>query len=342
MCRWIYSSYGFRLRLIVLEHFLERLEFIFVVVVSVFFTVIFSTLISPFNCKLQSDGSFILWNAPVIKCYEDDWSNVHLPIMCFFLLIFVCLYFGIIAKNFWKHRSLFQKNAIDIETLPQTIAFLTRSYGKRVYWWEVVHLFKRIAIIVCGIMILRSKGPEVYVIMVFILLAFLLLDILALPYERKSMMRISLLWNSIAILILMTDGFVFRSVYVPNDIKFMVGILNISMIIFGMLMSLRQVYFSRISKVRKRFFDGKISGFDSETNLINLQFSPDEDVLHAYNGQNLVNSKIKIGIEWKSDNLPETVVRHSYPSAIFSTSAIPLEVEATSAEQHVSTRPSFK
>jgi hypothetical protein len=292
------------------------------VIVSVFFTVIFSTLIAPFNCKLQADGSFVLWNAPSIQCYEGEWLNVHLPIMSFFLITFVGVYFVVLGKQFWRYRSLFNSHVQAVDVLPETIGFLTRSYGKRVYWWELVHLFKRIAIIVCGIMLLRSKGPEVYVVMFFILLGFLLLDILAFPYERKSMMRISLLWNSIALLILMTDGFVFRSSFVPNSVKFTVGIFNICLVVFGILMSLRQAYISRISKVRKRFFEGKISGFDSDAKLISLQFYPDEDLLKAYTSQNLVSSKIKIGIEWKSDTFPELSVRQSSP---LMTSAIPFE-----------------
>jgi hypothetical protein len=104
MCRWTSNAYGLNLRLFSRNQFLERVEFIFVAIVFVFFTVIFSTLITPFNCELQSDGSFVLWNAPSIKCCEDDWLNVHLPVMCLFLIVFVCVYFGLIAKNFWKHR----------------------------------------------------------------------------------------------------------------------------------------------------------------------------------------------------------------------------------------------
>jgi hypothetical protein len=105
-----------------------------------------------------------------------------------------------------------------------------------------VHILKRIAIAICGLMLVRSKGAEIYIVMFFILMGFLLLDIIAFPYERRSMMRMSLLWNSIALLILMTDGFVFRSEFVPNHVKFSIGIFNICLIAAGMLMSLRQVY----------------------------------------------------------------------------------------------------
>jgi hypothetical protein len=145
--------------------------------------------------------------------------------------------------------------------------------------------------------------------------------------------------NSIALLILMTDGFVFRSSYVPSDVKSMVGILNIIMVIFAGSMSFRQAYLSRISKVRKRFFEGKISGFDSDAQLINLQFSPDADILSAYHGENLVNSKIKIGIEWKSDKLPEEAVRRSSFAEVITTSAIPIE---TSTELVTNPSPSSR
>jgi hypothetical protein len=138
--------------------------------------------------------------------------------MCLFFIIYVFVYFGVLAKSFLKCRGIFKKSRLIVDDLSGTIGFLTRSYANRTYWWEAVHILKRIAIVVCGLMLVRSKGAEIYIVMFFILLGFLLLDIIAFPYERRSMMRMSLLWNSIALLILMTDGFVFRSEFVPNHV----------------------------------------------------------------------------------------------------------------------------
>jgi hypothetical protein len=205
----------------------------------------------------------------------------------------VLAYFFVIAKIFLKSRDVFQKSGLSTADLTGTLGFLTRSYGKRTYWWEIIHILKRIAIIICGIMLLRSKGSEIYVVMFFILLGFLLLEILAFPYERRSMMRLSLLWNSIALLVLMTD--------VADDVKFTVGIFYIVFIVFGILMSFRQAYRSRITKIRKRFFDGEITSYDDSSSVMNLQIKPDFDVSSACKAQNLINPKIKVSIEWKSD-----------------------------------------
>jgi hypothetical protein len=138
--------------------------------------------------------------------------------MCLFWILYVFVYFGILIRNFLKCRGIFKKSGLSVDDLSGTIGFLTRSYANHTYWWEAVHILKRIAIVVCGLMLVRSKGAEIYIVMFFILLGFLLLDIIAFPYERRSMMRMSLLWNSIALLILMTDGFVFRSEFVPNHV----------------------------------------------------------------------------------------------------------------------------
>jgi hypothetical protein len=88
MLKWTYNNYGLNFNLFTRQKFLKKLEFIFIVVVSVFFTVIFSTLISPFNCKYQADGNYFLWNAPSLSCFEGEWLNVHLPLIVLFLLIY--------------------------------------------------------------------------------------------------------------------------------------------------------------------------------------------------------------------------------------------------------------
>jgi hypothetical protein len=295
MIRWIYQNSRFKAHLFIFSDFFAKLEFIFVAFVSVFFTVIFSTLISPFNCKLQSDSSYTLWYAPSINCYEGEWLGSHLTMMVLFSLIYVVIYIAIISRTFFRIYKSHMKYS------SQTAEFLTRSYNDRTFWWEAVHILKRVAIIACGVMLPRSKGSEVYVIMFFVLLGFLLLDILAFPYQRKSMMRLSLMWNSITLLVLMTDGFVFKSSYVSEDVKRMVGILNIVLILLAIILSMRQAYISRISKVRKRFFEGNLVGFDEASNLMNVQFSPDNDIVEEYKAENLVQTKIKIGFEWKAD-----------------------------------------
>jgi hypothetical protein len=295
MIRWIYRNSQFKAHLFVRRDFFAKLEFIFVAFVSVFFTVIFSTLISPFNCKYQSDSSYILWYAPSINCYEGEWLGSHLTMMVLFIFIYIVLYIAIIAKAFIK---IYKSN---MTYSSATVEFLTRTYNDRTYWWEAVHILKRVSIIACGVMLPRSKGSEVYVIMFFVLLGFLLLDILAFPYQRKSMMRLSLMWNSIMLLLLMTDGFVFKSSYVSEEVKRMVGILNIVLILLAFILSIRQAYLSRIMKVRKRFFEGSLVGLDEARNLMNVEFVPDTDIIEEYKAQNLVKTKIKIGFEWKSD-----------------------------------------
>jgi membrane protease YdiL (CAAX protease family) len=92
-----------------------------VVVVSIFFTLIFSTILSPFNCKLQADGLYVLWSSPSIRCFEGNWGNIHLPFIVIFILLYVIGFFGVILKIYKENWQLLKKHDLNRDMMSETL-----------------------------------------------------------------------------------------------------------------------------------------------------------------------------------------------------------------------------
>jgi hypothetical protein len=56
-----------------------------------------------------------------------------------------------------------------------------------------------------------------------------------------------------------------------------------------------------IFKDPQTIFLGTISTFDDASSQMSVLFSPDGDVISAFKGENLINPKVKVGIQWKFD-----------------------------------------
>jgi hypothetical protein len=287
----------------------KEFSFIFVVIVSVFSSVVYATLLSPFNCKFQPDGSYVVWSASSVLCYEGDWLNIHLPFMVFFVILYFFLFIGLLLKSYKiNHLKTFNRTLMRSANQDHNLfAYLVRSYRPKTYWWEMVHIIKRILIIACGAFLLPYQGTVVYVVIFFILLGFLFLDIVAIPYERKSVMKLSLLWNGIALMIMATDGFVFKSENVSESTKAMFAVLCIIMCVIGFAVMLVYNYRSRISRIKKRFFDASLQSYDPEDGKMSLKIQPDADILKSYQQNTISALKIKVNMEWKDSPMVSQV-----------------------------------
>jgi hypothetical protein len=103
------------------------------------YTFIISSVISPFRCIEQSDGSYFLVDNPSEECYTGDW-NKNFPIvvvaLVFYgllvplLLIFIFFLFG---RGKGKDSLWFTSH----------FGLLTRPYRRKLYYWELVNLLRR-------------------------------------------------------------------------------------------------------------------------------------------------------------------------------------------------------
>lgn len=279
-----------------LEIFLEKLKFSFVLTVAIFYTLIFSSLISPFNCVLQGDGSYSLWYDSTITCFEGAWMQTHLPVIVIFIIIYCLVFPALMIREF----TMFRKGSGNPDQCSELFQVLTRSYRPSLYWWECVQLLKRVVIILFGTLD-SGIGTEKYLSMFIVLLVFLMTDLIAFPYERKSLMKIAMLWNCTVFFTLMADGLVFRSkTATETQISVCIGLV-MSMIIISFLTSIYQLYRNRFLKIRKRFFPAQLSHLDESSNKIFANFTPDKDFLSAFKSENVLNSKTKIRVQWNED-----------------------------------------
>jgi hypothetical protein len=77
-----------------LEFEIHKMLNVIVFFVNFFYTSIFGSVLEPFNCVEQTDGSYDMKVSPDIKCFEESW-NSYLPSSIFFILMsFFCLLFA--------------------------------------------------------------------------------------------------------------------------------------------------------------------------------------------------------------------------------------------------------
>jgi hypothetical protein len=119
-------------------------------------------------------------------------------------------------------------------------------------------------------------------------------------------MRLSLFWNSVTLLILMVDNFLFKSENLSDESKDILSYFVIISIVIGILMSIAQTYRSRVSKLTKRFFNGEEILYDREKDKMSVSFRPDSSILDSYSHEELLNPRIKIGIEWQRFEIMQT------------------------------------
>ncbi len=274
----------------------EKLRFSFVITVAIFYTLIFATLISPFNCLQQENGTYSLWYDSTIKCYDNDWMQKHLPVLIVFIALY-CLFFPALVIH---EYIVFRRGSRVFEQSSELFQFLARSYRPSLYWWELVHILKRVVIISFGTFD-SSIGTEKYISMFIVLSVFQMVDLLAFPYERKSLMKISMLWNSTVLFTLMVDGLVFRSKTATQALKSIFIGLVITMIVISFLVSILQLYKSRFLKIRKKFFPAQLSHLDEACSKIYAYFTPDSEFLSAFKSENVDNYNTKIRVQWNED-----------------------------------------
>jgi hypothetical protein len=125
------------------------------------------------------------------------------------------------------------------------VNYLTRFYKPSVYWWELVNLFKRMSIILVSSFSLDEEKSVKYFIIFFLLLFFLLLEIIVFPYSRTTLMRLSIIWNSIALFVFISDSLLFKSRSISDSFKSASAFTLVILISLALIASTFQIARSR-------------------------------------------------------------------------------------------------
>jgi hypothetical protein len=146
------------------------------------FTFVISNVVEPFNCTLQSDGSYMMTHNPSTLCYGEMWRS-HLPGMVIFLLINGVFGPSVIIYFFWTNRHF-----PETEPFRSRFSALMTPYKRRFFYWEIFVMLKRTVFIVSG-NFLSSNGATYivkYCTSVFILFISGWLEMLASPYTSSD------------------------------------------------------------------------------------------------------------------------------------------------------------
>jgi hypothetical protein len=189
------------------------------------YTMVVSALFSTVKCHSQPDGSQTLIDNNSIKCFEGEWKEKHLAAIVFFAIVYLILFPCWLFNIFWR-------TSLDFQGAPpqsrawylgsaQHLSFLRKTYKKRYHWWTVIELVKRLALVsIASFLTSVDEAKTVnYLATVLLLISFLLLDVAVLPYNSFETLRLALLWNSVALLVLLSDALMFKAKSVSDSAK---------------------------------------------------------------------------------------------------------------------------
>jgi hypothetical protein len=232
---------------------IRKAEVFFLLTVTSFYTVVVSGLFSAFNCQRQPDGSYTLISNNSIVCYQGEWQKTHFGALVFFTI----LYFVVFPLYLML---VFYRIALDLQEIPEGsrltifgsakhLHFIRRSYKKKFFWWSAVDLLKRISIIACGTFLSGVDDTKTvnYLATLILLIVFLLIDVVVMQYSRIAFLRVSLLWNAIALIVLLSDALMFKGNSVSDSTKNAVSVILIVCVCFCVLIVVlsKMSYFQR-------------------------------------------------------------------------------------------------
>jgi hypothetical protein len=148
------------------------------------YTFIVSSVISPFRCSLQSDGSYFLSDNPSEPCFAGDWSK-NFPVVLIFMTIYVVvvpLFLIFVFFLFGRERGK------DSLWFTSRFGLLVRPYQRRLYYWELVGLLRR-AMFATATSFWKS-GDDSYstrlLTTITFMFVFLWLDVFIAPYVQGT------------------------------------------------------------------------------------------------------------------------------------------------------------
>jgi hypothetical protein len=203
---------------------LRRIEVFGILTITSLYTIVVSSLFSTVKCHSQPDGSYTLVDNNSIHCFQGEWKEKHFGSIMFFSVVYLILIPFWLLAIFYRMKldSLHNFSARPfLMWSAQHLEFLRKSFKRRYYWWSAVDLFKRVAIIATSFLAASADDSKnvTYLATLIMLIIFLLVDISVMQYARLISLRVSLLWNSVALIVLLTDALMFKASTISETAK---------------------------------------------------------------------------------------------------------------------------
>jgi hypothetical protein len=223
---------------------------LYVSVMGTFYTLLIATGVTPLVCFRREDGSYAIRSSPANLCYDSKWYSM-LPLMLIFLGVYCIGFPLVLAVVFFSQR----KNIFNPRFI-KNYGSLVEAFKFRVYWWELIMLIKRSSFVIVAKLgtLASSNNTSPYFFTIMLLFVFHVIELMVMPFKRLSTFVRSSTWLILSIVILLCDGFIFRSDAVPEIEKtFFASFMLILMVsgIAGVLIQFRRQK-SRASKFKEK------------------------------------------------------------------------------------------
>jgi hypothetical protein len=162
----------------------QKIINVFSFAVVTFYTLLISTVLQPFDCTKQIDGSYTLTYAPAFKCFDSVWSY-NLAAVIFFVLLYVVAIPICMCWIFWRHRG-----NINSSKFISKYSLLVSSYKPRFFYFELANMLKK-ALFVISTGVLSSSQDVKYSLSIVTFMIFLLVKAILLPYQTRKTNTVS-------------------------------------------------------------------------------------------------------------------------------------------------------
>jgi hypothetical protein len=331
---WFWKNYR-RPNRILMEIFSDHLAFVSLLTVLLLYTFIFSTWISAFNCVLQTDGSYILWQNSALKCYDDSWYSVHFTSIFFFGVLYIILFIGTLVFLLYLYSTRKADNLKRRKPqIFQFIRFFIQPYNESRYWWELINILKKILLICAGTLSgKQDNDSSSYFFTLFILILFLLIDMSFTPHRKAEVNKLALLWDIIALLILLSDAIIFKSTLVSDSNRDLTSYGMILCVLIGVIFSFALAFRNRYSKFVKEDFELNATFHSLESQSIKFEVEFDnrlEQIIKHSEVKDLSSFKLKVATPTK---IFKKKFSNSNIYSEFSVSTLPelIEIEPSAA-----------
>jgi hypothetical protein len=167
---------------------LFQMEYFTVLLFSLFYALILNSLLLPYQCQLQINGTYSLVGSPSENCFTSNWKK---NLVLIYVLGFI--YVVTFPIVFVIRMVLLQR--VDLESKQwKKYAGFTAPYREGAKFWGIVYLVKKACLVISTSLISSDSDPIIsYFVSVLFQVFFILVDETVAPYERPSANKVSVM-----------------------------------------------------------------------------------------------------------------------------------------------------
>ncbi|KRX08959.1 Pectin lyase fold/virulence factor [Pseudocohnilembus persalinus] len=157
------------------------------------------------SCKSAGDESYASFNSSV-KCGDETYTGLILPVNVIILLIFTVLLPLIILQRIIKHK----KELHDSVKVLRTYGFIYLEHKRTRYYWEFVVMLLKIVIVI----IQNIFKTEIYIksaVTCMVILCYAYIVLYMQPFQTKSMNKISIIASAAQIITILFGLIIYRN-----------------------------------------------------------------------------------------------------------------------------------